>query len=341
MESQNSSTLFPLGKLPVEALAAMLSNAPLTDPRVVLGPGIGLDCAVVDMGGKYLVFKSEPITFATDEIGWYSVQISANDIATTGAAPQWYLASLLLPENRTTPALVEKISSQIYAACREMGVSVLGGHTEVTHGLDRPILVATLVGEVEKERLVTPRGALPGDVILLTKGAPIEATALLAREFPERLSGVLTPTELQEAREFLYQPGISVVKDARIACAAGAVHAMHDPTEGGVASALWEMAQASGKRFVVNPQSVPVPAVSRKVCAAFGLNPLASIASGALLLCTPEPDAAAITRALAREGILCGSIGRVESGAVEVQDEQTGLPLERPVRDDITRVYES
>jgi hydrogenase maturation factor len=131
------------------------------------------------------------------------------------------------------------------------------------------------------------------------------------------------------------------VKDARIACAAGAVHAMHDPTEGGVASALWEMAQASEKRFVVNPQSVPVPAVSRKVCAAFGLNPLASIASGALLLCAAEPDAAAITRALAREGILCGRIGRVESGAVEVQDEQTGLPLERPVRDDITRVYES
>lgn len=335
-----SEPVFPLGKLPVEVLTAILSKAPVTDERILLGPGVGIDCAVVDAGETLLVFKIEPITFATDEIGWYGIQVSANDIATTGAEPRWYLTTLLLPENKTDRALVEKISNQIYAACRQLGISVLGGHSEITYGIDRPILVGTLIGEVSREKLVTQRGARPGDRVLLTKGVPIEGTALLAREFPIRLAAILTPAELEEAAGYLYHPGISVLNDARTALSAGRVTSMHDPTEGGVAAALWEMADASGCTFCIDPQAVLVPDLSRKICTALGLDPLATIASGALLLTTPESDAGAICRALAAVGIACADIGHVAAGSPRVWDTRCECELHRPVRDDITRVYE-
>jgi hydrogenase maturation factor len=287
-----------------------------------------------------LVFKSDPITFATDDIGWYAVQVNANDIATTGADPRWMLATLLLPEGATTQASVEAIFNQLYRAAEALGVSVVGGHTEITYDLRRPVLLGTMIGEVARERLVTPDHTRPGDRLLLTKGVPIEGTALLAREFPEQLAGALTPHELDAARQFLYQPGISVVRDARAAVQAGTVHAMHDPTEGGLAGALWELCEASRQRLVIDPADVPIPALGQKVCDAFGINPLATIASGALLLAATADTAAAIRAALEAEGILCAEIGRVEEGApgVFVPD---GAPLPRPLRDDIAKIFEA
>jgi len=335
-------TILPLGKLPPDLLEKMLSKAPSHDPRVILGPGIGLDCAVLDVGESLLVLKTEPITFVTDAIGWYALQIAANDIATTGAAPRWYMATLLLPERRTTPALVEEISSQAYQACRELGVTIIGGHTEITYGLDRPIMVGTLIGEVTRERLITPLGARPGDRVLLTKGVPVEATAILAREFPQRLEQAFTPEEICAAQNFLYQPGISVLRDAQIAVATGKVTAMHDPTEGGLAAALWEMAQACGYGILFDPSQVKIPELSGRVCRLFGLDPLATIASGALLITAPPQDAQAITVALNSAGIDCAEIGRVEQRAPEVLVDSQGeySPLPRPMRDEITKVYE-
>jgi hydrogenase expression/formation protein HypE len=342
------SPIFPIGKLPADVLGRLLAGAPVLDERVVLGPGIGLDCAVLDLGERLLVFKSDPITFASQDIGWYAVQVNANDIATTGAAPRWLLATALLPEGITTESLVSKISQQLFSACRDLGISVIGGHTEITHGLERPILVCTLVGEVERGSLVTPRGATPGDRILLTKGVPIEATAILAKEFPARLRPELSEAEIAEAVAFLYHPGISIVKDARIAQRAGKVTAMHDPTEGGLASALWELAEASGRRLVVQPEKVPVPGLSARICKVFGLDPLATIASGALLLTCAAGDAQAICQALQAEGIQGSVIGQVEDGPAgvwqapqTVEDGQTGRQLfPRPERDEIGKVYQ-
>lgn len=252
---------FPVGKLPADFLAALLARTPVDDPGVIVGPGIGLDCAVLDVGNpdSYLVVKSDPITFATDTAGHYLVQVNANDIATTGATPRWLLMTLLLPQDTTTPDLVGRLTGQIFDACHALGIAVVGGHTEITHGLSRPILSATLLGEVARERLVTPRGATPGDVLLLTKGVPIEATALLAREFPQRLQDVLSADELAEAQAYLTRPGISVVADAHVALAAGRITAMHDPTEGGLAAALWELAAACGHKLVVDATAVPIP----------------------------------------------------------------------------------
>jgi hydrogenase maturation factor len=334
-----------VGKLPPDLLARLLAQTPVTDPRVLVRPGPGLDCAVIApaAGEMLLVAKTDPITFATDQIGWYLVQVNANDLATTGATPRWMLVTMLLPEATTTPELVDQISAQIHTACSAIGVSVVGGHTEITAGLARPILCGTLLGEVPRDQLVTPRGARPGDRLLLTKGVPVEATALLAREFPDRLKPALTTAEVEAARQYLYAPGLSALRDAQTARRAGRVTAMHDPTEGGLAAALWELAEASGLALVVDVSAVPVPALSARVCAAFGVDPLAAIASGALLLTVDPQDATAIVQALVQEGILCAEIGRVQTGSAEVR---AGLHLDaplltRPARDEIARLYEA
>lgn len=334
--------VLPLGKLPINLLTKMLGQSPYKDERVLLGPGVGLDCAVVQASDRLLVFKAEPITFASDEIGWYAIQVAANDIATTGARPLWYLVTLLLPEGKTDEALVERISTQLFSACEKISVAIIGGHTEITYGLDRPIVSGTLIGEVEADRLVTPKGAAPGDRLLLTKGVPIEATALLAREFPHRLKGYLTEEEIQHAASFLYDPGISVLRDAQVALAAGKINAMHDPTEGGLASALWELSEACGCELEVHTPDIHVPALSGKICRAFQIDPLSSIASGAMLLAVEAGDSRAICAALRSEGIFCADIGRViKKGPAFVRDRFTGKILPRPARDAITRVYES
>jgi hydrogenase expression/formation protein HypE len=342
-------SILPVGKLPPDLLAEVIGQAPVADHRVFLSAGVGLDCAVVAVGGRLLVFKSDPVTFATDEIGWYLVQVNANDLATTGAIPRWLLLTMLLPEGRTTPSLVRQWSAQVYDACRELHIDVIGGHTEVTHGLQRPILSGTLIGEMLLERgeelpgkLVTPRGMQPGDRLLLTKGVPIEATALLAREFPDRLRRVLTPAQLREAHDYLRQPGISVVRDAALALGAGGVTAMHDPTEGGLIAALWELAEASGHALWFDPERVPVPPLAAQVCAAFQIDPLAAIASGALLLAANPASVTAISKALTAAGIPSAEIGVVKAGKPLVwRITPKGRRRQpRPQRDEIARLFD-
>jgi len=335
--------ILPVGKLPPELLAQILSAAPLQDDRLLVGPGVGLDCAVVDIGSTLLAFKSDPITFATDEIGWYAVQVNANDIATSGAVPTWFLMTLLLPEGSSTAELVEQISQQVYQACQQMRVSVIGGHSEVTAAVKQPVIVGTMIGEVAHQDLVTPQGAQPGDRLLLTKGVPIEAVSVLAREFPNKLKSEFRPEEIEAAQNYLYQPGISVLKDAQVATKAGDVTAMHDPTEGGLAAALWELASACGHDLVVNTQQIFIPPLAGRICAVFEIDPLASIASGALLLTTPADQVAQICQAMELEGIPCSEIGKVERGESQVWIEKDGKRdlLQYPKRDEIARVFES
>ncbi len=334
--------ILPVGKLPAELLAQLIASLPSQGERVALGPGIGLDCAVLEFGDTCLVLKAEPITFASQEIGWYAVQIAVNDIVTTGAVPRWMMLTALLPEGKTTPESVAEISRQVAKSCRELSIALIGGHTEITYGIDRPILVTNMIGEVARKGLITPRGALPGDHLLLTKGIPIEATALLSREFPERLAGILSPQEIAEAQGFLYKPGISVHLDAQIAAASGGVHAMHDPTEGGLATALWELATASQRSLRVDLSAVPIPPLSAKVCQAFGLDPLGTIASGALLLACDPQKSERILNELHQQGIAGSIIGEVAEGPANVIARcETGWePLKKYTRDEITRVYE-
>jgi len=349
MKSQNP---LPVGKLPHDVLCRILAGAPLDD-SVILGAGVGLDCAVVRSGDRLLVLKSDPITFTSQEIGWYAVQVNANDIATTGAGPRWFLATLLLPEQDTTPHLAESITDQVYHACQELGVSVVGGHTEITYGLDRPILIGTLIGEVVDNFLLMPDRIGPGDALLLTKGVPIEAIAILAREFEGRLRGSLTNEDIIRAQKFLFDPGISVLHEAKVATESGDVHAMHDPTEGGLSAALWEMAEASGCSLWFDPRNVPVYDLALQIADLLGVDafdPLAAISSGALLLAVERSDADRISQTLEAKGITCKQIGEVETNQAPWMEEppefavwqQTvggKILLPRPEQDELARIF--
>ncbi len=336
------TTLLPIGKLPAEMLLKLLDRYTRPDPRLVVGPRVGEDAAVLDMGDRYLVAKTDPITFATDAIGWYCVNVNANDIAAMGAEPRWFLATILLPEGKATEELADRVFAQLAHACREINVTLCGGHTEITYGLDRPIVVGQMLGEVEKDQLVTSAGARPGDVLLLTKGISVEGTSIIAREKADDLRGLYPEEWLQRCQGFLHDPGISVVRDALIAREAGSLHAMHDPTEGGLSTGLYELAQASGVGLWIDGDALPIFPETEELCRRFGLDPLGVIASGALLIAVEPDDAERVTRALAEAGIACRQIGRVVELHKGVQMRRAGRtePLPRFPRDEIARLFE-
>ena len=333
---------FPPGKLPHAALARFLCQYTHQDPRLIVPPGLGEDAAVIDFGDRYLVAKTDPITFATDAIGWYAVHVNANDIAAMGAVPRFFLATILLPEGQATDELVESIFRSIHQAADSLGIAVCGGHTEITRGLDRPLVIGQLLGEVAPGDLVRSSGLRPGHELILTKGLAIEATAIIAREKRDVLQRQFAATFLDRCAGFLEDPGISVVRDARIATAAGRVTAMHDPTEGGVATALFELAAASGVGLEIHAEALLIAPEAAQLCAAFGLDPLGVISSGALLIGCQADDTPAIVAALEQEGIPAARIGVARDPAFGMQLSRDGqaIPLPHFSADELTRIFE-
>ncbi len=312
-------TDMPVGKLPNQLLASLLSRVPHHDSRVLIGPGIGRDAAVIDNGGRrLLVAKSDPITFASEMIGRYAVHVNANDVACTGATPSWFLATVLLPEG-AEPELAETIFNQLIGTCEALGIELVGGHTEITYGLNRPIVVGAMLGEVERERLVRPDGGRVSDALILTKGIAIEGTGVLAREAGERLARLrMSRQDIEAAKRYIVEPGISVLKEAMAACDAVRVHAMHDPTEGGLATALYEMAEANRCGIRVEEDAVEVLPLTKPLCRATGLDPLGLLASGALLLAVAEEDCDRALGAIRDSGVHARRIGSLVSAEVGV-----------------------
>ena len=341
-EAQNLSSRLATGKLPAELLASLLARAPRTDSRVVVGPGIGQDAAVIDMTDRYLVAKTDPITFATDDIGWYAVNVNANDIACMGARPKWFMATALLPAGRADAALAETIFAQITEACTALDVTLVGGHTEITYDLNRPLVIGAMLGEVAKDKLVTSRGARVGDAVLLTKAIPLEGTALITREKESDLRARgFADDFIARAKKLLREPGISVVREALIAADAGLATAMHDPTEGGLATGLWELAQAANVGLVVDEEKIPLDAQGVQLCAAYNLDPLGVIASGSLLIATPADYALRLIDMLERAGVPCVAIGSIvprEEGVILIRKGRRQV-LPRFERDEIARLF--
>ena len=330
-----------IGKFPAPLLKRLLAKNPVNDARLVLGPAVGEDAAVIDMGDKLLVAASDPVTFATEQAGWYAVQVNANDIACTGASPQWFLATILVPE-KFSEEDAEGLFDQVLEACRSVGATLVGGHSEVSYGIDRPIILGCMLGEVTRERHVRTGGAQEGDSIVLTKGIAIEGTALLARERSAALLEAGVPAEIIEsAGELLMNPGISVINDARIACDNTTVHSLHDVTEGGLVTGLREVAQASGLGLAVEGGSVPVLPDCQAVCQALGLDPFGLLASGSLLVTLPPSDVPRLLGALERERIDGWEIGLMlaqEEGLVMIGQEGEAPMPEFP-RDELARYF--
>lgn len=328
---------YPIGKLSHEQLAELLARLPARHGRdILVGPMIGEDAAAVAVGDGVLVVATDPVTFAADRVGWYAVQINANDVATMGAAPRWFQACVLMPAE--SPVTVRSVFDDIAEACRKLGVTVLGGHTEVTAGLTHPIVVGTMMGMTTRDGLVRSSAARVGDAIVLTKSAAIEATAIMARECADRLAGRISGAALRRAEKFLFDPGISAVREAMSATRAGAM-AMHDPTEGGVLTGLWEMAHAAGRRFVVDVEAVPIARETRKLCQLLEIDALRAIASGCLLITIGQNAAADLIRRLRRMDIDATVIGRVRRGPKGLFDLD-GRPIPISATDEITKLFE-
>jgi len=330
----------PPGKLPAAALERLLGTIALSDPRILVGPRPGEDAAVIEIGGRALVVATDPITFATDRIGWYAVHVNANDVAVMGARPAWFFAVLLLPETKTTEELVRAIFDDIRTTCDSMGICLCGGHTEITVGLDRPIVVGQMMGECAPERLVRKQRLEPGDRIVLTQGVAIEGTAILARERASQLEGRVAEDVIARSRGLLFDPGISVVRAAEVAVQSGDVHAMHDPTEGGLLAGLAEMAAAARCGLRIDRTAIPILAETRAVCAALGVDPLGLIASGSLLIGAAAGSTGAIVKDLERTGIAARVIGEAVPGPEGTRIGSGGnwQEIRPPARDELARL---
>ena len=329
--------MLPPGKVPPEKLKELVfKNLGAPGERVIIGSDLGIDAAAIDFGGTVLVASTDPITGAEKGIGFYAVHVNANDVATFGARPKWFLVSILLPE-KAEEELLEEVMRELHESALKLGVAIVGGHTEVTPGLERPIVVGTMLGEVPRERLVTSNGAKPGDVIIMTKWAGLEGTAIIASEREEELERKFGREFVEGAKSFIEM--ISVVEDALTANEVG-VNAMHDPTEGGIANGLHEMAEAARLGFRVYADRIPIREETLRICDFYGLNPLALISSGTLMIAAPRNRAEDILKALSERGINASVIGEfVEDPETRVIIENgVERPLERPESDELWKV---
>ncbi|HZT45839.1 MAG TPA: AIR synthase-related protein [Gaiellaceae bacterium] len=320
-----ASPRLPVGKLPGQLLSRLIDTYATSDPTVVVGPGLGGDAAAIEVGDTTIAVKSDPITFASESPARYLVDVNANDLACLGATPRWMMVTALLPEG-TTEALVEAHFRELRDACLQRGISLVGGHTEVTFGLGRPLLVGVLIGEVEHDRLLRPGGARPGDVLLLSKAIAIEGTALVARELGDRLRGLVDPLLVERAAQLLADPGISVAAEAIALLDAGGITALHDPTEGGLATGVRELAVAAGCGATVDREAVPILPETAAIAEALGIDPLGMLASGSLLAAA-EPAA---VESLVALGLGVAPIGEVTADrrfTLRVDGDERELPL--------------
>lgn len=327
------------GKLPAAILARLLSEA-RTDSSVLIGPALGEDAAAMRFGGQVLIAAADPVTFTTDRIGHYAVNVNANDIAVMGGTPKWFLATVLLPQG-STEAEAESVFREVEQACGDAGVVLVGGHTEITDAVTRTVVSGCILGVATFDSLVPSGGARPGDHVVLVGGYAIEGTAILAREAADELraKGVSEET-IARAAAYIDSPGISIVEFARIAMEVGGVTAMHDPTEGGIATALRELAAASGhgiivERTIVEQQLAPCA----EICVALGLDALGLIASGCLLVTVTAEKSGALLEAYAHHGARAASVGTVAEGAEGVRFVD-GAGLSAFDRDEIARYFE-
>lgn len=326
----------PVGKLPAEILTRMLGGLGSRPPEVLLGPSLGEDACALELPGCVLVASTDPITLVRRGVGRHAVAVNANDVAVTGARPRWFLATLLLPPGATDTE-VEAIFSEIVEALDDLGASLVGGHTEITPAVSQPLVVGQMLGLTLSNNPVTTSGARPGDVVVQIGAAPVEGAAVLAAECSSAV-GDLDTSVVAAAALALDEPGISVVEAALAAAELGAT-AMHDPTEGGVAAGLHELAAAAGVHIRIDRAELLWFEPGLIVCNALGADPLATLASGSLLATFSPSSVSSAYEALRAQGFPLATIGIVEAG--DGVSDSEGLEVPWPSRDEVCRVLEA
>jgi hydrogenase maturation factor len=328
----------PIGKVPPEILEnSVFPFLGAIRDDVILGPSTGEDAAVVTDGCKLLAVHGDPISGAVERIGWIAMNIATNDIATRGVAPTWALSMIMLPIG-SSDQMLEQICRDMSAAAQQLNVSIIGGHSEVTPGISHPLVIIFVIGVIQENRFVSCRDVKPGAKIILTKSVGIEGTAILASDHQEYVGLKLGFDFIEKANT--YFDLLSVMDEALIAFHHGGVQAMHDPTEGGIANGLHEVAEASHTGFIVSEKLISISVETRQLCELLKLNALNLISSGALLIFVDEAQSHAIINQLQRQQIDAAIIGDV------VKDPEVRLiqranggheALDRPDTDELWR----
>ncbi len=328
------------GKIPKDVLKRLvLTCLGAPSDRVLKGPKVGEDAALLDMGDRIIIAKANPITGAESKIGWLVVHINANDVAARGGKPLWYLSIILLPEG-APESLLETIMKEQHEACCDLGISIVGGHTEVVPGLQRAIVSGFMLGEVSAESKITTDGAQVGDDIILTKGVGIEGTGILASDLRHKLVDQVSEAQLGNAVKFLDM--VSVVPEALEASRIGGVHSMHTPTEGGVLNGLLEVSEACKLGFTVYEADMPIHDETRAISKALGIDPLKLLSSGSLLICADPDRTKDIIDGLEKIGVKSNVIGKITDGPCVITDRDG---IERAagevLQDELFRILES
>lgn len=328
------------GKIDPALLGNLLERYTFSGKGVAIGAGIGEDAAAIEIGGAYLLAKTDPITHVTDRIGYYAVHINANDIAAMGGTPKWFLATVLMPRGSTFDDL-DEIFSQISAASKALDISYCGGHTEITTSVRNPVVVGHMLGEAPKGALKPTSGARKGDSIIMTKCAGIEATAIIAIELENELRKKFPGDLIDRAKNYLLDPGISILKEAHVLAGMPAVHALHDPTEGGIATGIFEIAEASGLGVTLDADTIPIREETRLLCEHLDVNPLGIFASGSLLAAMDKGAVEEALRRLHNAGIPAFTVGETASADEGrwLKRGEKRIPLPVFHQDDLSKIF--
>ena len=302
--------------------------------EVVLGAGVGEDCAAVKLSeDEMFVISTDPVTGTATDIGHLAIHITLNDLASAGAEPVGVLLTLLLPEDSREEDL-KKMMGQIEKACAQAKVQIMGGHTEVTRAVLQPVINVCGVGKAKTGQLISTSGARPGDDIIATKWIGLEGTSIIAKEKAKELAARYPLGMIQDAQKF--DQFLSVLPEAAVAVKSG-VSAMHDVTEGGIFGALWELAESSGVGLEIDLKKIPVKQETIEICEFFDINPYELISSGCMLMASKEGTA--LLRDLEKAGIHASLIGKATKGNDRVLlNQEERRFLEPPKTDELYKV---
>lgn len=325
-----------IGKLAANDLKEVILNK-IDNFRsdVVLPAGPGEDCAVISFGNELLVVSSDPITGAEKNAGFIAVNVACNDIAAAGAEPFGLQVVLLLPPS-LKESESEKIMEDIVASAKNLDVEILGGHTEITDLVEKPIVTITALGRAEKEELAASSSAKNGDILYITKGMGIEGAYILANDYKDTLlaSGV-SEKIISELSNYLNL--LSVLPESRIARKHD-ISAMHDITEGGVYGAVAEMAAASKLGYIIEKDNFDIKPEIKVLCDKLDLDPAALISSGSMLIAAqPELD---LNKIFSKKGIKLIRVGKLVEKGSFIEENGVKEEFSPPNRDELWKFIE-
>ena len=326
-----------IGKLPEQVLVrSVLRQIGHRRREVLMGPAVGQDCAALALEeGEVFLMSTDPITGTVKDIGSHSIYVTANDLAASGAEPVAIMLTVLLPEEVTEHALREMMED-VERVCKELDIEVIGGHTEITHAVNQPLISVAGIGKIKRDRMIFTKNMQVGQDLVITKWIGLEGTAIIAKEKEERLLKLFPADFIQTAKDFSRY--LSVLPEARIAMEYGA-SAMHDITEGGVLGALWEMAEGAGVGLDVDMKKIPIRQETIEICECFGLNPYLMMSSGSMMIATDHGEG--LVHRLSKAGIFAAVVGRAVAGKERILRNGEDIRyLDRPQSDELYKLWE-